>query len=188
MLHRLQYSLKRQWLERRSARVGIATVTAMVISASICALAAVGSAPARAADAAGSAGSQGAGQGVVSVGKGAVTTVDLGVDAGTVTVADPEIADVMPVGGKRLIIQGRALGQTGLLVHDQAGGVLVNATIIVTPQRERTVVVIRGVEEDTMVCDPRCASLSGPRKNDDKNKGGAGSESINIPAAPNSDN
>lgn len=102
---------------------------------------------------------------VLAVAAGAVLSVTLDRDAGAVIVADPNIADVNPLGGKRLIIQGHAIGQTGLLVQDQSGATLIDSTIVVTPQRERTVSVTRGVEEDTLVCAPVCTSLGGARKN-----------------------
>lgn len=94
---------------------------------------------------------------------GAVRTIDLVTEAGSVTVADPNVADVIPAGGTRLIIMGRSTGQTGLLVHDRSGAPLINATIVVTPERDRTVTINRGVEEDTMVCAPNCVSTRPPR-------------------------
>lgn len=111
---------------------------------------------------------------------GAVRALELVAEAGSVTVADPEIADVVPAGGKRLIVMGRTTGQTGLLVHDRQGGALLNATIVVTPERDRTVTVNRGVEEDRMICAPDCVSTRPPGA---AGGGGGGGNAAANPAA-----
>lgn len=94
------------------------------------------------------------------VAKNGAAVVDLATEAGAVTVANPDIADVTPMGGKRLIIMGRTVGQTDLLVYDQAGNRLLSTRLAVTPQLSGSVVVNRGVEEDVMVCAPICASVN----------------------------
>lgn len=104
-----------------------------------------------------------AGQSALWVAKNGATVIDLESEAGAVTVANPDIADVTPLGGKRLIVLGRAVGQTDLLIYDRAGVKLLSAALVVTPQSERTVVVNRGVEEDTLICAPVCAPVS-PRQ------------------------
>ena len=88
------------------------------------------------------------------VAKNGAAVIDLETEAGAVTVVNPEIADVTPLGGKRLIVLGRAVGQTDLLIYDRAGTKLLSAALVVTPQSERTVIVNRGVEEDTLICAP----------------------------------
>lgn len=104
-----------------------------------------------------------AGQSALRVAKNGAAVIDLEAEAGAVTVVNPEIADVTPLGGKRLIVLGRAVGQTDLLIYDRAGVTLLSTALVVTPQTERTVVINRGIEEDTLVCAPLCASIS-PRQ------------------------
>lgn len=104
-----------------------------------------------------------AGQSALWVAKNGATVIDLETEAGAVTVVNPDIADVTPLGGKRLIVLGRAVGQTDLLIYDRAGVKLLSAALVVTPQSERTVIVNRGVEEDTLICAPLCAPVS-PRQ------------------------
>lgn len=101
-----------------------------------------------------------AGQSALWVAQNGAAVIDLESEAGAVTVANPDIADVTPLGGKRLIVLGRAVGQTDLLIYDRAGVRLLSTALVVTPQRERTVVVNRGVEENTLICAPLCAAVT----------------------------
>jgi Flp pilus assembly secretin CpaC len=87
----------------------------------------------------------------------AAVTVDLGAEAKTVLVANPAIADVTPVNGRKLIVLGRGAGQTGLLIFDDAGKPLLEATVLVTPARQWAVTVHRGVKGTTLSCTPRCS-------------------------------
>jgi hypothetical protein len=111
------------------------------------------------------------------VAKNGAAVVDLATEAGAVTVANPDIADVTPMGGKRLIIMGRTVGQTDLLVYDQAGNRLLSTRLAVTPQLNGSVVVNRGVEEDVMICAPICASIN-PRQNAPPPGGDGGAAAI----------
>jgi Flp pilus assembly secretin CpaC len=86
----------------------------------------------------------------------AAVTVDLGAEAKTVLVANPAIADVTPVNGRKLIVLGRGTGQTGLLIFDGDGKPLLEATVLVTPARQGAVTVHRGVNGTTLSCNPRC--------------------------------
>ena len=72
-------------------------------------------------------------------------------------VANPAIADVTPVNGRKLIVLGRGAGQTGLLIFDDAGKPLLEATVLVTPARQGAVTVHRGVNGKTLNCNPRCS-------------------------------
>jgi Flp pilus assembly secretin CpaC len=87
----------------------------------------------------------------------AAVTIDLGAEAKTVLVANPAIADVTPVNGQKLIVLGRGAGQTGLLIFDEAGKPLLEATVLVTPSRQWAVTVNRGVNATTLNCAPRCS-------------------------------
>jgi Flp pilus assembly secretin CpaC len=88
----------------------------------------------------------------------AAVTLDLAAEAKTVLVANPAIADVTPVNGRRLIVLGRSVGQTGLLIFDDAGKPMLEATVLVTPARQWTVTVHRGVNGKTLSCTPRCSN------------------------------
>jgi Flp pilus assembly secretin CpaC len=87
----------------------------------------------------------------------AAVTIDLDGEAKTVLVANPAIADVTPVTGRKLIVLGRGAGQTGLLIFDGEGKPLLDATVLVTPARQWAVTVTRGVTEQTLNCAPRCS-------------------------------
>ena len=105
----------------------------------------------------------GAGTGVANAGQpihvqtDAAVTLDLDGEAKTVLVANPAIADVTPVTGRKLIVLGRGAGQTGLLIFDGEGKPLLDATVLVTPARQWAVTVTRGVTEQTLNCAPRCS-------------------------------
>ena len=87
----------------------------------------------------------------------AAITLDLDAEAKTVLVANPAIADVTPVNGRKLIVLGRGAGQTGLLIFDIDGKPLLEATVLVTPARHGAVTIHRGVNGTTLSCNPRCS-------------------------------
>src|SRR3954471_396783 len=91
----------------------------------------------------------------------AAVTIDLDGEAKTVLVANPAVADVTPVTGRKLIVLGRGAGQTGLLIFDGEGKPLLDATVLVTPSKQWAVTVTRGVTEKTLSCTPRCAAETG---------------------------
>jgi Flp pilus assembly secretin CpaC len=91
----------------------------------------------------------------------AAVTIDLAGEAKTVLVANPAIADVTPVTGSKLIVLGRGAGQTGLLIFDAEGKLLLDTTVLVTPARQWAVTVTRGVTEKTLNCAPRCVAEDG---------------------------
>jgi Flp pilus assembly secretin CpaC len=103
------------------------------------------------------AGSAAGAERTIRVQADAAVTVDLGAEAKTVLVANPAIADVTPVNGRKLIVLGRGAGQTGLLIFDDAGKPLLEATVLVTPARQGAVTVHRGVNGTTLSCNPRCS-------------------------------
>jgi hypothetical protein len=57
----------------------------------------------------------------------------------------------------KLIVLGRGTGQTGLLIFDDAGKSLLEATVLVTPARQGAVTIHRGVNGTTLSCNPRCS-------------------------------
>jgi hypothetical protein len=87
----------------------------------------------------------------------AAVTLDLAAEAKTVLVTNPAIADVTPINGRKLIVLGRGTGQTGLLIFDDAGKSLLEATVLVTPARQGAVTIHRGVNGKTLSCNPRCS-------------------------------
>ena len=103
------------------------------------------------------AGSAASAERAIRVQADAAITLDLTAEAKTVLVANPAIADVTPVNGRKLIVLGRSAGQTGLLIFDEAGKPLLEATVLVTPARQWAVTVHRGVNGKTLSCTPRCS-------------------------------
>ncbi len=90
-----------------------------------------------------------------------VVTLDLGQAPGTILVANPAVADVVPAGGHRLIVLGRRPGQTGLVVLSAGGRQLLARTVTVVAAGG-TVTVHRGAEGKVLSCTPACAEAAPP--------------------------
>lgn len=77
--------------------------------------------------------------------------------AGTVLVANPAIADVVVEAGQQLFILGRSPGETQLYVLDGEGKTLLSAVLAVRPPAANHLSIVRGTDEATVHCAPRCA-------------------------------
>jgi Flp pilus assembly secretin CpaC len=76
--------------------------------------------------------------------------------ATTVVVGDPLIADVSIEHGGIIVITGKGYGATNLIVMDKGGAVLMEKSVEVMGPTDPTVVVYRGVNQETYSCTPIC--------------------------------
>ncbi len=95
----------------------------------------------------------------VSVDKAEV--VALGGQASVVLVANPAIADVVLERNNLLFVLGKRPGETRLFVYSAAGKPMLEREIVVVPNGERTVTIVRDTQASQYSCDPRCVTLSG---------------------------
>lgn len=86
----------------------------------------------------------------------------LAVDASTILTANPEIIDVAVESPHLILLLGKRPGETSLIVLDSKGTEILDADLVVVPNLERHVTVYRNIEESTLSCAPRCASVSTP--------------------------
>lgn len=84
-------------------------------------------------------------------------TLRLSAPATGVVVGDASVADVIVHEPNLLLIMGKATGSTHLLVVDARGRSIFNGTIRVSePEPEGLVTVLRGKNQQTLACQPRC--------------------------------
>ena len=76
--------------------------------------------------------------------------------AATVVVGNPLIADLSIQPGGLAVVTGKAFGATNLIVMDKSGAVLMEKNVEVKGPSDRTVVVYRGVNQETYSCTPIC--------------------------------
>jgi len=76
--------------------------------------------------------------------------------ASTVVVGDPLIADLSVQPGGIAVVTGKGYGATNFIVMDKSGAVLMEKNVEVTGPSDRTVVVYRGVNQETYSCTPLC--------------------------------
>ncbi|WP_374575444.1 pilus assembly protein N-terminal domain-containing protein [Phenylobacterium sp.] len=78
-----------------------------------------------------------------------------------VVIANPKIADVNVLDDRSLVVLGKAVGTTSLLVVDPAGRVLTDRQVIVSTSDEGRMSYYRGgaaVQE--FACSPRCGAIA----------------------------
>ena len=96
----------------------------------------------------------------VTVGKAHLLRLDI--DASTVMVANPAVADVVLESPRLLFILGRAPGETNLYILDGDGAEILRADVLVVPNADREVTLDRNTLEATFSCAPRCAPTTEP--------------------------
>lgn len=80
-------------------------------------------------------------------------------DPAVVVVGNPTIADVVVERAKTIFILGLEAGETNLHILDGEGKTLLQTALVVVPYAQRHVTVLRGVEEATVSCNPRCVGV-----------------------------
>jgi Flp pilus assembly secretin CpaC len=76
--------------------------------------------------------------------------------ASTVTPGNSEIADVFVVDDHTILVQGKRIGMTNLVVTDRAGHVLYNDRVIVSGGDVNAVMISRGGKITAYACEPYC--------------------------------
>ncbi len=84
------------------------------------------------------------------------TLIKLPERAATVVIGNPLIADLTIQPGGLAVITGKGYGATNVIVLDKAGAVLNEQTVEVVGPIDPTVVVYRGVTQQTYSCTPDC--------------------------------
>ena len=79
--------------------------------------------------------------------------------ASVVMVANPQIADVVLERNNLLFILGKQPGETRLYVYNGSGKPMLERDVIVVPQGDRTVTIMRDGQPNEYSCAPRCVSL-----------------------------
>jgi Flp pilus assembly secretin CpaC len=98
----------------------------------------------------------------IHLGKDRLKPLDLIGEIGTVLVANPAIADVVPIDPRRLAVIGKHPGSTSLVVLSKAGERLLDTTVVVGQDRRWTVTIHRGGAESQLTCAPVCAAATDP--------------------------
>ncbi len=84
----------------------------------------------------------------------------VGGNAAVVLVANPQIADVVAERHHIVFVVGKRPGETRLYVYSDAGRPLLEREVVVVPQDERAVTIVRDTQPTTYSCDPRCIAVS----------------------------
>jgi hypothetical protein len=75
----------------------------------------------------------------------------------TLIIGNPLVADVtMLKGNGNMVVTGRSYGSTNLISLDAAGNAIDETTVKVTGG-EQSLVVLRGMNQESYSCNPRCA-------------------------------
>lgn len=84
------------------------------------------------------------------------TLLKLGVQAQTLVIGNPSIADAVVNDGKTIIITGKSFGTTNIIALDRQGDVIAERQIWVQPPESSILTVQRGDEQETYSCSPAC--------------------------------
>ncbi len=76
--------------------------------------------------------------------------------ASTVVVGNPAIADVTMQDATTAFITGKGFGTTNVIAMDADGRQIASFRVVVTSTSDRSVTLIKGREQITLSCAPRC--------------------------------
>lgn len=88
--------------------------------------------------------------------------IHLAAPVATVMVGNPSIADVSVHGSQLLYVLARSYGRTDLIALDAAGKQIAQFEIDVVAPRSSAVTLMRGTEQLTYNCTPRCEPVVNP--------------------------
>ncbi len=77
-----------------------------------------------------------------------------------VLVANPQIADVVVEQGHLIFVIGKRPGQTRLYVYGAGGNAMLERQVVVVPQNDNAVTVVRDTASTDYSCDPRCVPVA----------------------------
>jgi len=84
--------------------------------------------------------------------------ISLGGAAGSVIVANPDIADVTVVDSRTVYIVGKGFGNSSVIITDQMGRPLFDGEVVVTASQKGAITVYKGLKPSLMVCSTICTS------------------------------
>jgi Flp pilus assembly secretin CpaC len=84
--------------------------------------------------------------------------ISLGGAAGSVIVANPDIADVTVVDSRTVYIVGKGFGNSSVIITDQMGRPLFDGEVVVTASQKGAITVYKGLTPSLMVCSTICTS------------------------------
>lgn len=85
--------------------------------------------------------------------------------ASTVVVGNPAIADVTMQDANTAFITGKGFGTTNVIAMDADGRQIASFRVVVTSTTDRSVTLIRGREQITLSCAPRCEQTAASGSN-----------------------
>lgn len=83
-----------------------------------------------------------------------------------VIIGNPSIADVTVQSGRLLIVTGKSIGLTNLIVLDGSGEVFLQKKVHVGSDRKKLVTLSRGISRETYSCSPNCSPALVPGDTD----------------------
>jgi Flp pilus assembly secretin CpaC len=86
------------------------------------------------------------------------TRISLSGPAGSVIVANPNIADVNVVDSRTVYIVGKGYGNSSVIITDQMGRSMFDGEVVVTPSQKGAITVYKGLTPSTVVCSNICTS------------------------------
>jgi len=84
------------------------------------------------------------------------TLLRLGMQAQTMVIGNPSIADAVVNDGKTIVITGKSFGTTNLIALDRRGEIIIERQVWVQPPSVSILTVQRGDEQETYSCSPQC--------------------------------
>lgn len=88
--------------------------------------------------------------------------VQLSAGATTIVVGNPSIADVAMQDADTALVTGKSFGTTNIIAIDSEGRQVANVRVVVAANSDRTVTLMRGNQQITLSCAPRCAPAPVP--------------------------
>lgn len=83
-----------------------------------------------------------------------------------VIIGNPSVADVAVQNGRLLVVTGKTIGLTNLIVLDAAGKQILKRKVAVTMDPHRFIVLYKGVGRYTHICGERCRASMMPGDGD----------------------
>lgn len=100
----------------------------------------------------------------LSVSKDQSKVIKLSGAASTVVVGNPAIADVTMQDANTAFITGKGFGTTNVIAMDAEGRQIASFRIVVTSTADRSVTLIKGQQQITLSCAPRCEQTAATGK------------------------
>ena len=100
---------------------------------------------------------------ILSITLDSAELIQIDTEITVVQVGNPEIANVSVNTPQSIFVSGLTIGETGLLLLDGTGEIVLDLNVVVVPKNERHVVVHRGSSTiQTLICHPRCLGVENP--------------------------